>query len=171
MYQSRLGLSRDERGRLKPGILIGRVIGDEIHNHADLPSPGFTNKTIEILHRAVLRIDRLVVGDVVPEIDLGRRVHRRDPDGIHAKIPQIVETGGNSIEVADTIAVGVLKAARINFINDRMLPPGGGESCAWHPKPATAARKRARTRSFVRWWAHTNVDRVSYEWARKYDPG
>src|SRR5207244_13345188 len=52
-----------------------------------------------------------------------RRVHRGDPDGGDAEVVQIVQARGDAFEVADSVAVRVLEAARINFINHGMLPP------------------------------------------------
>ena len=52
---------------------------------------GFGHQTIEIGHRAVLRIDGLIVRDVVAEVDLRRRIKRSYPDRIHAQRFQIVE--------------------------------------------------------------------------------
>ena len=42
---------------------------------------------------------------------------------IDTKRLEVVETLGDSIEVADAVAVRILKAARIDFIDNGVLPP------------------------------------------------
>jgi hypothetical protein len=79
---------------------------------------------------AVLRVDGLVVGDVVAEVHLGRRIHRRNPDGVDAEVLEIGQALGDAVQVADAIAVRVLEGAGIDLIEDGVLPPGGvGRRC------------------------------------------
>ncbi len=68
-------------------------------------------------------IDADIVRDVVAEIDLRRGIDRRQPDGIHAECLQVIEPLGDAVQVADAVAIRILKAARINLVDDRMLPP------------------------------------------------
>ena len=104
-------------------MLVGGVVRNKIHDDADVAGFRFLHQMIEIGHGAVLRINRGVVGDVVAEVDLRRRIHRRDPDGVDAEIFQVVEALGDAVEVADAVAVRILKTARIDFVDDRVLPP------------------------------------------------
>ena len=62
-------------------------------------------KPVEISHGAVLGIDRFVVGNVVAEIDLGRGIDGRQPDGVDAQALEVIEPLGNSVEIADSVAV------------------------------------------------------------------
>jgi hypothetical protein len=54
---------------------------------------------------------------------LRRREARRDPDGVDTEILQIVEFGGDAVEVANAIVVAVGKTSWIDFIEDGVLPP------------------------------------------------
>jgi len=45
------------------------------------------------------------------------------PDGIHAEFFQVIQFGVDPIQVADAITIAVGKAARINLIENGMLPP------------------------------------------------
>src|SRR5690349_7896389 len=107
----------------EPLVLIGGVVQNEIHDYADLVRPRLMLERFKVLKRAVDRIDSLIVRDVVTEIDLWRRIARGKPDRIDAKVLQIAETPGDAGEIADAIAVAVGKAARVDFVEDRMLPP------------------------------------------------
>jgi len=65
------------------------VIQHHVENDADVAAARFGKQMIEVGQRAVLRIDILVVGNVLAEINLRRRKHGPDPDGVHAERPQI----------------------------------------------------------------------------------
>src|SRR5260370_20427074 len=52
-----------------------------------------------------------------------RRVHRANPDGIDAQVAKVIEPGCNPVDVADAVPVRILEAARVNLVNDRVLPP------------------------------------------------
>ena len=76
-----------------------------IHDDANVAFLRFAHHVLEVRHRAILRIDGFVVGNVVAEIHLRRRIHGRDPDRVNAEVFQIIQPRGNAIDVADTIAV------------------------------------------------------------------
>ena len=48
-------------GFLKPAVLVGTVVKNEVHNNADVAFSRFFNKGIEILHGPVGRVDAFVV--------------------------------------------------------------------------------------------------------------
>src|SRR5208282_5531111 len=113
----------------EPWVLVRSVIRNKIHNHADLAFLGLTDELIEIRHGAKLRVDGRVVGNVVAKIDLGRRINRSDPDGVYAEILQIVQTRSDTVQIADTVAVRVLKPARIYLVEDGVFPPRIPRTC------------------------------------------
>ena len=100
-----LGIGARGAGFDEPRMFVGGVVRNEVHDHADVASFRFLHQAIEIGHGAVLRIDGGVVGDVVAEVHLRRRIHRRDPDGVDAEVFQVVEALGDAVEVADAVAV------------------------------------------------------------------
>src|ERR1700691_5085723 len=106
-------------------MLVGGVVEDQIHNDADVALVRFGDKAVEVGEGAVLRVDVGVVGDVVAEVDLRRRIDGGEPDGVDAERLEIVEARGDAVEVADAVAVGVLETARIDFVDDGVLPPVG----------------------------------------------
>src|SRR5690242_5333561 len=88
-------------------------------------APRFAQQAVEIRHRAELGIYRFVVADVVSEINLRRGIERCYPDGLHSQALEVVEPLRDAVEVADPIAVGILEAAGVDFVDHRVLPPGG----------------------------------------------
>jgi hypothetical protein len=73
------------------------VVHHHIHDDADIALLRLRDQAVEVSQRAVLRVDVLVIGDVVPEIDLRRRIDRRKPDRIDAEPGEIVEALRDSI--------------------------------------------------------------------------
>ncbi len=81
------------------------------------------DEIVEVGQGPVHRIDSRVVGNVISEIVLGRGVVRRQPDGVHPEIDEVVEAGDDPGYVPNTVAVAVLKTPRIDLIDDSALPP------------------------------------------------
>ncbi len=104
-------------------MLVRGVVHHHVHDDADVALVGLGDQAVEVGEGAVLRIDVLVVGDVVAEVDLRRGIDGREPDGVDAELLQIVEALGDAVQVADAVAVGILKAARIDLVDDGVLPP------------------------------------------------
>ena len=84
---------------------------------------GVGDQRVEVGQRAEQRIDAAIVGDVVAEIGHRRGEDRRQPDRVDAEPREVIEPLGDALEVADAVAVGVLKRARIDLIEDAVPPP------------------------------------------------
>ena len=69
-----LGIGLGGAGLLEPGVLVGGVVEDDVHDDADVVFFGGLEELVEVAHGAVLGVDGLVVGDVVAEVDLGRGI-------------------------------------------------------------------------------------------------
>jgi len=104
-------------------VLVGSVVDDEIENNADVALFGFPDQVIEIGESTVQGIDGFIIGNVVAEINLGRRETRSDPDGVDAEIVEVIEFGSDSVQIADAVTVAVGETSRINFVKNRVLPP------------------------------------------------
>ena len=66
---------------------------------------GLRNQRVKIRQRSVFRIDVAIIRYVITKILLWRRKERADPDGVNAQIGDIIQSGDNTLQVADTIAV------------------------------------------------------------------
>ena len=104
-------------------MLLRGVVDDEIHDDADVLFLGSFRQVVEISQGSIHWIDVLVIGNVIAEIDLRRRIARSDPDGIHTQFLQIIQLGLDPLEIADAISVAVGETSRIDFIENGMLPP------------------------------------------------
>ena len=87
------------------GWSIGRVVDDEIDDDAHAELLGVVHELDEVAERAVLRVDAVVVGDVVAVVAVGRRVERQQPEAGDAEAGEVVEPPRQPVEVADAVAV------------------------------------------------------------------
>ncbi len=105
------------------GVLGGGVVDDKVNHHFHAPGVHFAQETVKILHGAEFRVDPPVIGDIIAVVIVRGRIERRNPDHIHAQIFQIIQVLRDPVQIPDTITVAVRKAARINLIDHRFLPP------------------------------------------------
>ena len=107
----------------EPGVLVGRVIEDQVHHDLDPARVGLGEQLVEVAHRAVARVDLVVVLDVVAVVLLRRLVHGGQPEGAHTQRRQVVQARRDAGDGAGTCAFGVLEALGIRLVGDRLLPP------------------------------------------------
>ena len=65
----------------------------------------------------------IIVPDIIAHIGVGRVVNRAEPHRTDAQPLQIIQPPDNSSQIADTVPVGVLKAAGIDLIENAFFPP------------------------------------------------
>ncbi len=128
-------------GLLEPGMLRGGVVEHQVNNDADAPRVRRFHQRPEILQRAVFGVHVVVIHHVIAVI-AGRRIDGHEPDagdaevvgGMGIAIVEVVELLNETLKVADTIAIAIIKTADENLVEDGIVPPGIA---------AGAARQRA----------------------------
>jgi hypothetical protein len=108
----------------EPRVLVRGVVGHEIDDYLETARVGDFEEVVEVGERSEERIDVAIVRNVVPEVDHGRGVEGRDPERVDAEPNEVIEPVSDSAQVARAVPVAVLKAARVNLIDDAALPPG-----------------------------------------------
>ena len=63
------------------------------------------NQHIKICQSPVFRVDVAIIRDVITKIFLRRYQEAADPNGINTKVGDIIQSGDDTLQVADTIAV------------------------------------------------------------------
>jgi hypothetical protein len=106
-------------------VLVRGVVDDEVHDQLHAALVERLEQPVQVGQAAEERVDVLVVADVVTVVVLGRRVDRGEPQHVDAQRHEVVEVGGDAVQVADAVAVGVGEAARVDLVDHRRLPPGG----------------------------------------------
>ena len=81
----------------------------------DIPLLTFCQKRLEVLHGAVAGVDGIVVRYIIFMVR-GTGMNGHQPDAVDAQRLQIVQFGGDSVEVADAVAVGITEGVDENFI-------------------------------------------------------
>ncbi len=84
---------------------IRGVVDDQIDDDAHAELFGVVHELDEVAERSVLRVDAVVVGDVVAVVAIGRGIERLQPDAGDAEAGQVVEPPRQPVEVADAVAV------------------------------------------------------------------
>ena len=107
----------------EPRMPVGRVVRDEVEQHADAAPVSLGDEPVDVLERAELRMDAGVVGDVIAPVDVRRGGDWVEPDSGDAQPLEVVELADHAGEVADPVAVSVGEGPRIDLIEDAVAPP------------------------------------------------
>src|SRR5260221_4720932 len=107
----------------KPGMAVGSVVGHVIHDNFKIMLMRLGNERVKGCEITEDRVNVGIIGDIVAEIDHRRGVDRRKPDGIHTQPGVVIELGNDTRQITNTVAVAVLEAARVNLIDNSLLPP------------------------------------------------
>jgi hypothetical protein len=110
---------------LEPGMLIRRVVDDQLGDHPDIPPMCLRQEPIEVVQRAVDGMDVLVIRDVIPVVPKRRRVEGKQPEDVDAESLQVIEFLGEAGEVADAVVVAVEEGAHVRLIDDGVFVPEG----------------------------------------------
>jgi hypothetical protein len=104
-------------------MALGGVIRHEVEDHLEAAAMRRRDQIVECRQIAEQWVDVAVIRDVVAEIRHRRWEDRRDPHRVDAEKDEMIEAPGNAGEIADAVAVAVLKRARVDLIDDPALPP------------------------------------------------
>src|SRR5439155_25985146 len=77
----------------------------------------------EVLDRAVVRVEREEVRDVVAAVAEGRLVHRQQPETVDAKPLEVVELVDQAAEVARAVVIAVEEPADVDLVEHGPLEP------------------------------------------------
>ncbi|MNI03048.1 hypothetical protein D3C73_559410 [compost metagenome] len=108
---------------LEPGMLIRRVVDDELDDDPDSALVCGFDKRTKILHRAIVGADIAVVCDVITIVAARRGKEGQEPDRISAERGDVIELFGQPLEVAYSVAVRVVKRLHMQLVDDRILVP------------------------------------------------
>ena len=75
----------------EPVVLVGRVVDNQVHNHAHTERVRLFEHLLELVESAVFGIDILVIGDVVAVVRLRRNVQGREPNRVASEALYVFE--------------------------------------------------------------------------------
>ena len=99
------------------------MVDNKIQNDPDTKLMSFSDQLIHILVTSETRVDFTVITDIVTVVVLWGVKNRAEPDHIDPKVLKVGELFNNTLEIAEAVSVGVLKASWINLIYNGILPP------------------------------------------------
>ena len=108
----------------KPGMQVGTMGIDLVDRDLDPQFMRARHQRVEIGERAEDRVHPAIISDIIAEIAHRRGEEGRNPDRVHAQPGDMLQPRGDARQVANAVTVRILKAARIDLIEDRALPPG-----------------------------------------------
>jgi hypothetical protein len=109
---------------LEPLVRIGRVVHDEIGDHANAAAVRGVEQLDEIIDGAELGQHLVEVADVVAAVAQRRVVERRQPKTVNAKPLEVVELFGQPAQVTGAVGVGVVERPHQHLVEHRALEPG-----------------------------------------------
>jgi hypothetical protein len=105
------------------GVFVRGVVEDLINDDLQAKVMGAGNHDVEIGEGAEDGVDIGIVGHVIAHIGHGRAEEGGKPDGIDAQGGNVVEASGDTGQIADAIAICILKGPGIDLIHHRPAPP------------------------------------------------
>ena len=106
---------------LEPLVLGGGVVEDHIEHEADVSLTSFGDEIFQILHGTEPGIHCAVVGNVIAIVTLGAGEEGSAPQQFHTQLLQVVQLGGNTLQIAFAVSVGVAKAFWVDLIHNFVL--------------------------------------------------
>ena len=110
---------------LEPFVLVGGVVDDQVHHELDAVLVRGFEQLVEVFHGAELGHDGTVVGDVVAVVVVRGRVDGGEPQHLNTQVGEVRNLLGDTGQVADAVAVGVVEGAGVNLVDNGFLPPLG----------------------------------------------
>ena len=90
---------------MEPGVLVRSVIDDELGDDTQPAVVSLLDEGAEVIARAVLRMDVVIVGDVIPVVLARGRVEGQQPDRVDAELGNVVELRDQTGKVPDSVVV------------------------------------------------------------------
>jgi hypothetical protein len=97
------------------------VTGNQVKEHVDASVMGFAKESVEILIGAVAGCYLLVIPYVIACILERRVIAGIDPDRIAAKALNIIELLYDTVDISDTVVIGVLEGLWIDFVENSVF--------------------------------------------------
>ena len=127
-------------GALEPRMLVRGVIDDEFGNDPQVAPVRLADKSFEIVHPPIGRVDVFVIGDVITVVAQWRRVKRQQPQCSDAEVLQIIELAAQPLKVADAVVVAVKEGFDMQLIDDGVLVPQRVRGRRAHGRAAESQR-------------------------------
>jgi hypothetical protein len=120
---TRAGSGLGPAGSLEPGVLIRRMVQDQLSDDTQVAAVGLSQECLEVAQRSISPVDVGIIGYVVPVVPQGRGTEGKQPDGRYAQILQVVQLLGKPAEITDPVAIAVVERTHMQLVDDGVLVP------------------------------------------------
>src|SRR6266496_3978455 len=110
-------------GPLEPRVLVRRMVANQFRYHLQAPPVRFSDEGTHVAHVPVRGMDSVVVGNVVPIVELGRGIEGQQPDRSYAKALEVIELLDQASEITDPVAVAIEESPNVDFVDDGIFEP------------------------------------------------
>ena len=107
----------------KPRMLVGGMIDDKIHEHAQTALMSAVKHLLKDIEIAVIGVNIAIVGYIITVVGVRRGVKRRKPYTVNIQRGDVIELAQNAPKVAYTVTVAVAEASRPYLIDRHFLIP------------------------------------------------
>ena len=104
-------------------MLIRGMVCHKIHQDPDPPFLRFCNQLLHIVHVSKTGINIHVVRHIISIICHGRWENRTQPDHICSQRRDLIQMPDHTLQIPDSVSVGIQKALGINLIGHLVMPP------------------------------------------------
>jgi len=104
-------------------VRVGGVVEHQLGDHTQVAAVRLADERAELGACAVLRMDVVIVGDVVAIVTPGGGVEGQQPDGVDAEVLDVLELAREPDEIADAIVVGIEERPHVHLVDDRVFEP------------------------------------------------
>ena len=102
----------------EPLMLGGGVVEHHVQHQADAAPVRLADKLLQILHRAVARVNGTIVGHIIAVVALGRGEERRQPEIVNAQVGEVVQFRGDALQIAEAVTVRIHEGFRVNLVDN-----------------------------------------------------
>jgi hypothetical protein len=99
------------------------VVGHQVEDDTNAAIGCVSDELVEVVEASQVRIDVLVVGDVVAPVGVRRGEGRRQPERVDAELAEVIEVLDDAAEVTDAVTVAVRERPAVDVIEDGLAPP------------------------------------------------
>ena len=105
----------------EPLVLVRGMVDHKIHHDSDTALPCLGYQLVEILHRAELRLNGFIIGNIITIVVIRAFINRGEPNMICPQLGNMIQTFNDTTKITNTVAVGIFVRSRIYLINNRIF--------------------------------------------------
>ena len=104
------------QGLLEPLVVGGGVVEHHVQHDADVVGLRLVYQLLEVGHGAISGVNGPVVCHVIAVVVLGGDEEGGEPDVVHTQLLQVVQLGGDPLQVPQTVPVGVQEGLGVDLV-------------------------------------------------------